>query len=255
MLKAIIIDDEKESIEALSIKLGYCSVPVQIERKFTSPLKALPVIQSTKFDILFLDVDMPHMTGIELLEQISERDFEVIMVTAYSEYALKALKARALDYLLKPVDIDELEVSLQKTLQNKTNKNSNLELIEQLSNLSSMIQTSHPEINKIALNSLNETHYVKIDDIIYIHGENNYSTFHLTNNQKIVVSKTLKEYESALNNNLFFRTHKSYIINLNHVSKINKNADLTVSMSSGDTVCVATRKKSELVEALKNFNT
>ncbi len=251
MLKAIIVDDEQESINALRIKLSACETPVDIVETVTDSRSVLSLLDHHTIDILFLDIEMPGLNGLTLMEAMGDRDFEVILVTAYSEYALKALKASALDYLMKPVDIDELQVALDKVTKRRDDAWKHPHVARQLSDLSVLLQQINPHPTKLALSSMSETYYVAPEHIIYIAGENNYSTFYLSDGREIVVSKTLKEYEALLATEHFFRTHKSYLINLNHIKKLNKGLELSVSMSNDAVVEISYRKKVEFLRIMK----
>lgn len=246
-IKAIIIDDEQESINALKIKLDACGTAVEIIDTFNSAEGMAEKLVSYKFDVLFLDVDMPKVTGIDLMKQLKERDFHIVLVTAYDSYALNAIKENALDYLMKPVDMDDLEDALEKIKKEKKKSTDN-DLVQQLS---SIIGKTTPSVPKLALSSLNETYYVHPEDIIYILGENNYSTFYMKNGQKIVVSKTLKEYESILPEHEFFRAHKSSLINLNCIKKLNKVNDLSVTMLNDETISISFRRKADFLRIMK----
>jgi len=249
MLKAIIIDDEQESINALQLKLADCQTKVEVLTSITDSRRVLPILEQYDIDVLFLDIEMPGINGITLLESLQKRQFEVILVTAYSEYALKALKASALDYLMKPVDMEELEAALEK-LGNKMAKKEDAN-IGPLQNLEMLLQQINPRPKKIALSCVSETYYVSQEEILYIGGSNNYSTFYLIDGKEIVVSKTLKEYECLLPPERFFRAHKSYLINLDHIKKLNKGPELTVSMINNVEIEISYRKKADFLKIMK----
>ncbi len=251
MLRAIIVDDEQESINALRIKLEGCPTPVDIVETVTNARLLLPMLKNVEIDILFLDIEMPGLNGLTLLDAIQDRSFEVILVTAYNKYALKALKANALDYLMKPVDRQELQLAIDKVTHRKNNVWKQAEVMQQLSRLSNMLQHVNPLPSKLALSSLSETYYVCPEDIIYISGENNYSTFYLKDGRNVVVCKTLKDYEDQLSSEHFFRVHKSYLININYVKKLNKGIELSVSMSNDSVIEIAARKKAEFLKLMK----
>jgi len=279
MLKAIIIDDEKESINALQIKLSSCQTPVEVVATMTDSRGVTPLLEQYNIDVLFLDIEMPGLNGITLMENMRNRSFEVVLVTAYSEYALKALKASALDYLMKPVDVDELEIALEKLVTKVNIKKQRVLQLHQddsggnssgsqspegesdsksqltsetLHDLEALLQQLHPRPKKIALSSVAETYYVSIEEILYIGGSNNYSTFYLLDGKEIVVSKTLKEYESLLPCERFFRVHKSYLINLDHIKKLNKGPELSVSMINNVEIEISYRKKAEFLKIMKS---
>ncbi len=245
MLKAIILDDEQENINGLILKLQRVCPEVEVVWSTTEPLLALKHILEIEADILFLDVEMPEMNGFNFLKALSRRTFEVIMVTAYSDYAIKAFKADALDYLLKPVDIDELRAAVNK-VQLKKSINSQLE--NRIEKLSGIISKQQP--GKIALHGAKEIHFVQLSQIIRIEGENNYSIFYLANGQKIIVTKTLKDYEETLKEQNFFRIHKSHIINMDYLVKLNKADNHSVVMSDGSEIEISIRRKADFLKML-----
>ncbi len=247
MLKVFILDDEEESINGLRLKLEKHCKYVQILGSSTDSETAVNDLQEMPVDLLFLDVEMPQMDGFEVLENLKYRDFEVIMVTAFSDYAIKAIKASAIDYLLKPVDIKELKSALEKVIRKRTE---NQKVVSQLENI---VSGSKPKIFKIPLNSARETYYVAPEEIIHIAGESNYSTFHLTDGKKIVVSKTLKEFEDILFKYHFFRVHKSHLINLAYLKKINKGIEFSITMKNDSELEVSSRKKADFLKILDEF--
>ncbi len=247
MLKAILLDDEPESIHALRLKLEATCPEVEVVWTATDPLLVLRSIGEKDCDVLFLDVEMPELNGFSFLKALPQRSFEVIMVTAYSSYAIQAFKANALGYLLKPVDVDELREAVNKVQAKKTQST---QIDQRLDKLSSILHKQHP--GKIALHGAKEIHFVGIDQIVHIVGENNYSTFHLTGGQKIVVTKTLKEYEEALTAQAFFRVHKSHLINLNYIVRLDKGDD-SVMMSDGSRIEISTRRKADFLAAIKDL--
>lgn len=245
MLKAIILDDEQESINALTLKLDMVCPEVEVIWAETNPLLVLKSVAQKECDILFLDVEMPELNGFGFLKALPQRNFEVIMVTAYSGYAIKAFKANALDYLLKPVDADELRDAVNKVQLKKTQSH---QLEHQIEKLSDIISRQHP--GKIALHAAKEIHFVNHNQIVHITGENNYSVFHLVGGTKVVVTKTLKDYEEALTGYNFFRIHKSHIINIDYMVKLNKNNAFSVIMSDGTEIEISTRRKADFLYML-----
>jgi len=248
MLKAIILDDEQESINALVLKLQHTCPEVEVIWTETDPFVVLKSVADKECDILFLDVEMPELNGFGFLKALPKRSFEVIMVTAYSEYAIKAFKANALDYLLKPVDTDELRDAVNKV---QLKKSQHHQLEDRLEKLSYIISKQHP--GKIALHAAKEIHFVQLNQIVRIEGENNYSMFYLANGKKIVVTRTLKDYEEALTMQNFFRIHKSHIINMDYMLKLNKGEVYAVVMSDGSEIEISMRRKSDFLKALKGM--
>ncbi len=252
MLKAVLIDDEQENINALQIKLSMVCPEVSIAASFTNPADAIVFFSdNTDIDILFLDVEIPVLNGFQLLDALPFRNYEVIMVTAYAEYALKAIKASALDYLLKPVEYDELRKAVNKVIEKHQKEK---QIIKQITELSSAIKHSFQQTEKILLHSSKDAHWVQLSNVIRINGENNYSTFYLNDGSKIMVSKTLKEFEEKLEVQHFFRVNKSQIINLNYLTKLLKPDVLMVQMTDGTQIEVSVRRKAELLKMLESFN-
>lgn len=248
MLKAILLDDEQENINGLTIKLNMVCPEVEVIATFTQPVEALKVLRSTNADLLFLDVEMPGMTGFGLLEALPSRSFEVIMVTAYSEFALKAIKASATDYLLKPVDMDELRIAVNK-VQEKKQKDSLLD--KKMDALSNMLKAGQQQTGKLTLHSSREAHFVQISQIIRVAAENNYSIFYLANGKKITVSKTLGDYEEILTAQNFYRIHKSHMINLNYLVKLTKTDLPSVIMTDGSEIEVSVRRKADFLRMME----
>jgi two-component system LytT family response regulator len=248
MLKAILIDDEQENINGLTIKLGMVCPEVEVVGSFTNPAEALQVLRSTGADLVFLDVEMPGMNGFELLEALPERSFEVIMVTGYSEFAIKAIKANAADYLLKPVDLEELQIAVKK-VQEKRQKEGLLD--KKMDALSNMLKAGQKQNGKITLHSSREAHFVQISQIIRLAAESNYSVFFLANGKKITVSKTLGEFEDVLVPQNFYRIHKSHLINLNYLVKLTKTDLPSVIMTDGSEIEVSVRRKAEFLRMME----
>ena len=198
MLNVFIIDDELESINALEIKLSFCEVPTHVVGKETDSRLALQQIKDLEIDLLFLDIEMPGLNGIAFLEKLTDRNFEVVIVTAFDSYAIKAIKVNTTDYLLKPVDVDELCKTLKKIEEKRKLPIPTSDLGEKLDSISQLLKMTKHETPKIMLNSTKEMHYIAIDQIIRIQGESNYCNFFLTNGSKIMVTKTLKEFEETL---------------------------------------------------------
>ena len=241
-LTAVLLDDENQNNVALRLKLELVCSEVEVVAMFTDPLKAIQfLLQSPRIDILFLDVEMPELNGFQVLDSLHARNEEVIMVTAYAEYALQAIKAEAIDYLLKPVEYDELRKAINKVHSRK----------ESLHKFSWKQWTPSSSNHKILLHSANEAHYLSLNEIISIKGENNYSEFQVIGGKKILISKTLKDFEEQLSEHRnFFRVHKSNIINLEHVKRLIKSDTLTIELSNFEKVDVSLRKRNAFLQIL-----
>ena len=238
MITAIIIDDEEHSIETLEWKLkNYCP-SVRIAAAFTDPVQGLDYIESNPIDLLFLDIEMPVLTGFDLLQKVSKINFDVIFTTAYDEYGIRAIKYSALDYLLKPIEVEELELAVQKC-QNKKHQSISP---EQLEVLFSSLKTGHNNNQKIALSTKESIELVRPQDIILCESDNNYTTVYLEGRKKLI-SKTLKEFEELLVPHNFYRTHQSFLVNIDHIREYVRQDGGYILMSNLRHVPVSRNKK------------
>lgn len=252
-LRAIIVDDELKAIDNLKKLIAAYCPSIQVVHTAVGADSAAILVNELKPDVLFLDISMPKKNGFDLLNMLQHMPL-VVFVTAYEKYALNAIKASAVDFLLKPVDINELKKVEEKLLQiqaiRKSSSNENYSSV--VGNLVSMLQ--HPgTIKNITLPDTHGYNIVDIDEVIYLEGENNYTSFHLNKNKKVVVAKTLKEYEDLLGESGFFRIHKSSIINLKHLKKVNKGDSIDAVMSDGQILQVSRRRAPELLDMAKQF--
>ncbi|HEY1869444.1 MAG TPA: LytTR family DNA-binding domain-containing protein, partial [Chitinophagaceae bacterium] len=245
-LKAIIIDDEIRSRESLKQKiLLHCS-DVEIIAECENGEQGIKAIEEKKPDIVFLDVEMPRMNGFTMLQHLSNRNFELIFTTAYDHYAIRAIKFSALDYLVKPVEVEELCSAVEMVKEKHKHHTAN----ERLETLLYNLMQEKNQSNRIAIPSLEGLQFVEVNDIILLEAESNYTVIYIKPLQKITVSKTLKDFEELLPHNIFIRIHHSYIINKNHVQKYLKGEGGQVIMSNGRTLDVARRKKEEFMKAI-----
>ena len=248
MLTAILIDDETSSRNALRQKLtNYCP-GVAIIAECENGEQGIAGIETKKPDIVFLDVEMPRMNGFTMLQQLKNKDFEVIFITAYDHYAIKAIKVSALDYLVKPVEIEDLKLAVEKATQKRRQPavNNRVELL-----LQNFLDEKTAR-QRIAIASMDGLIFVVTDDIIYLEANSNYTNFYLTGNRKITASKTLKDFEELLPDTVFIRIHHSYLINKNGVEKYIRGEGGQVVMKNGVTLDVARRKKEEFIKAIGN---
>ena len=251
MFKAIIIDDEKDAIESLELKINQYCHNVEIVGRAQSVVQGINEIESKNPDIVFLDIRMPDGGGFNLLESIKSKNFELIFVTAYDQFAIKAFKYSAVDYLLKPVDINEL-INAIKNIEER--KCSTSEITDKYETLLENLKSDTPK--KTAITSIEGIEYIDIDDIIRIEADKCYSNVYTNEKPKITVSKNLSEIEKLLSDNKdFFRIHKSHIVNLTNVSKFTRKIyGGSIKMSDNSIVDVSHRKKTEFLKALKNLN-
>ncbi|WP_417859568.1 LytR/AlgR family response regulator transcription factor [Winogradskyella sediminis] len=245
MLKAVIVDDEPKAIQSLIWEINNFSEEIEVIKSFTNPDKALTYLNTnTLVDCLFLDVQMPTIGGFQFLEQLHNPNFAIVITTAYDEYAIKALKHDALDYLLKPIDSDDLRNCISKIKKHSERTINSSKLERMLINFNTQFDKK-----KITINTDGKLLFLDIDDIIYIESDGNYSTLHLQKQKKIVITKKLKEVDAILPEHYFFRIHNSYIINLNKIKAFIKNEGYVV-MDSDHKIPVARQRKSDFLEKL-----
>jgi two-component system LytT family response regulator len=244
MLNAVIVDDEDSGVESLRLLLNKYCTNVNVVAVANSVSEAEEKIPPLSPDIVFLDIAMPFANGFELLKRIKNKNFSVIFTTAYNEYALKAIKHSALDYLLKPIDPEELVLAIKKCEEHKSSKAPSLEKIE---NLVNALAQSSQKVQKLPVPTLDEIMYVDIDTVIRLEADSNYTNIFLSDKQKLTSSKTLKEFESLLSGQKFFRIHKTHIVNLDFIKKYIKGDGGYVVMADGKTLEVSRLKKTELL--------
>jgi two-component system LytT family response regulator len=245
MLKAIIIDDEAKGRQALKQKLADYCPQVNVVAEATNGEEGIEVIEQHHPQLIFLDIEMPRMNGFEMLNNIKEKNFQVIFTTAYDQYAIKAIRYSAFDYLLKPIDIEELRSAVDKV--------SNAENIDTKKQAELLQQNiSHPKklLNKLAIPTLDGLFFYNIADIIYLEAQSNYTNLYFTNKIKVTASKTLKEFEELLPTDMFFRPHHSYLINLNYIKRYIKGDGGQVELENGAYIDVSRRKKEEFLKAI-----
>lgn len=193
---------------------------------------------------MFLDIEMPNGSGFDLLESLSEPiDFKIIFITAYHEYALKAFKFSAVDYLLKPINVDELKQAISKV-----RPGAEQEPKEKIDTLIENISRKGGTMNKIALPSMEGLQFVNLDEIIYCESQDNYTQFFLTDGKRVMVSKTIKHFEELLDPERFFRVHRSNIINLKYIDKYVKGEGGYVVMKQGERIPVSRRRKESFLQ-------
>lgn len=245
MLNAIIVDDEAHSYKTLDAMLKRYCPEVNIIAICTNGADALKAIQQLHPSLVFLDVEMPRMNGFEMLEQLTEINFHLIFVTSYDAYALKAIRFSAIDYLLKPIDREELQKAVQKVV-----KRMEAPLPEQLKIILDKIQHPSAASAKIALPTMEGLQMIPVQSIISCEADDNYTTIMLKNNKKIVVSCTLKVIEELLEEHSFIRVHRSYLVNLDEIEKYVKTDGGYVVMSDGSQIFISRNKKDELLKKL-----
>lgn len=243
MLKILIVDDENDALEALEWKIKNYTNENNIT-KCDSPVKAIEIIEKEHPDVVFLDIQMPEMDGFTMIEKLNYRGFNLIFTTAHDEFALKAIKVSAIDYLLKPVDKDELIQAMNKI---KTEEPSGV-LEEKLKLL--LNNVNNDSSDKVNISADGKVYLLDKEDVIMLKSEKSYTTIYLVSGQEIVASRTLKEVEKRFPFPNFFRVHNSYLINLNHVKEYLKGLGGELIMTNGLTASISRNKKTELFEKL-----
>jgi two-component system LytT family response regulator len=244
MIKTIIVDDEPYCCEALSVLLNTYCPDVSIIEVCHSGTTALRSIQEHQPDLVFLDIEMPQMNGFQLLENIPQINFELIFTTSYDQYAIKAIRFSALDYLLKPIDREELLKAVHRVRQSLLHPvPMQLELLLQKLRQPSAIQ-------RIALPTMEGLQMIPINTIISCSSDSNYTIFCLKDHQKLLVSRTLKEIDEMLSEYSFIRVHHSYLVNVNEINKYVKGEGGYLVMSDGSSIDVSRSKKELLLKKL-----
>jgi two-component system LytT family response regulator len=238
MLKAVILDDEERGSSLLTRKLESFEDELEVSAVFNDPYKALSKIMDIQPDVLFLDVEMPGLNGFQFLEKLGSFNFQVVFTTAYDTYTLEALRLSAVDYLLKPIDEEELHTAIFR-LKKRFSANDKQGK-----------DADKPSRNRLALPTAEGVYLVDKANIVRVEAMSNYSTFYLNDNKKIVVSKTLKEYENVLTDTFFLRINRSVIVNLDYIVKYRKGDGGTLEMSDGTEVEVSASRKEALVDKL-----
>lgn len=243
MLTAVIVDDEPKAIQSLNWELSNFDQQINVVNTFTNPDQALEYLKDNVPDCLFLDIQMPTMDGFQFLQKLDNKNIAVIITTAYNEYAIKALKNDAIDYLLKPIDTDDLSLTVEKIKRFK--KTFSADVIEDI-----LINfTNNNSKKKITINTDGKLLFLNVDDILFAESDGNYSTIYMTDKQKILVTKKLKEVNLLLPEHLFFRIHNSYIVNLSKIKEFIKTEGYVI-MESNHKIPVARQRKSEFLEKL-----
>jgi len=244
MIKAIIIDDEVHCLETLSLLLKEFCPEVQLIDQCRSAKKALEAIEKYKPELVFLDIEMPTMNGFEMLEQFTEIQFAIIFTTSYDQYAIKAIRFSALDYLLKPIDPKELLNAVKKVQEQR-----HLPMAEQFQMLLRQINGKDYQFHKIAIPTLEGFELIPADQVVRCEAADNYTYLHLKNKNKIVACRSLKEMEEQLKDFRFFvRVHHSYLVNLNEVIKYIRGDGGYLVMSDNSTINVSRSRKESLMK-------
>jgi two-component system, LytTR family, response regulator len=246
--KAIIVDDELGARESLSKMLEKNCKNIQVVAKADNMMNAFIEITNHQPDLVFLDIEMPNGNAFDLLERFKEINFNIIFVTAYDHYAIKAIKFSAIDYILKPVDPEELVKAVSRFESQMETKNS---LNKKFKNLLSNVKPEN-KLKKVGIPDGDGLVFINLSDIIRCDSDGNYTYFLLTSGKRIIASRTLGEYEQMFADDNFFRVHRSHLINLEHVKKYIKGEGGYVVMSDNSQVEVSRRNKIEFLEKLSH---
>jgi len=246
MLRAIIVDDEQHCTDRLTKLLSKYSDKLDIVGSCDTVLTAKQAIEKWQPDVVFLDVQLHDMTGFDLLTQLKEVSFEIVFTTAYNSYAVKAFRSSALDYLLKPVDADEFDETIQKIIEKTDQKDTSKKIETLFYNFEHKVNG----VKKIAIPALDGHSFVKIDDIIRCKSDGNYTDIFLISKRKITATRTLKYFEELLDGPQFFRAHKSHYINMGFVEKYVKGKGGHVQMADGASIEIAVRRREEFLKKL-----
>lgn len=246
MLKAVMIDDDESNLSSLTEKLNKHCPQVEIIARCSNAAEGIKAIDSRRPDIVFLDIEMPVMNGFVMLQQLSYKDFELIFVTAYDHYAIKAIRYSALDYLVKPVEIEELKNAVAKAAINHSRKDRGLQLELLLEYL------DKKSTRRITIPTSDGLQFIDLENIVYFEASNNYTNVYLADQQKYLVTRTLKDFEQILPAETFLRIHHSTIINRDFIEKYIRGEGGQVLMRNGIVLDVSKRKKIEFLEAIGN---
>ncbi len=245
-IKALIIDDESTAIKTLSLMIEHYIPEITNLKTTTDVYEGLHLLKSFEPQLLFIDIHMPVMSGFELLKKVPKVNFSIIFTTAHDEYAIDAIRFSALDYLLKPIDADELRNSFNRFIEKQNSGIGNPSLYN---NFMYNLNVTDKRDFKLALSASAGTFFHKPEDIIRLEGEGNYTKFFFTNHASVLTTYTLKHYEAILVNYGFLRVHKSHLVNRAHV--INFLTDGTLTMTDSSKVEVSRRRKEDVLEILK----
>ena len=253
-IRTLIVDDERNNQQTLELLLEDIDA-VEVVGKAAGAEAARAMVATLKPQLILLDINMPGEDGFQFLESIAERDFEVIFVSAYNDYGIKALKASAADYLLKPVSYDELVLAVEKVARILSGKNAP-QMNQQRSIIDNLIQNIKlpPQAIKIALPHVGGISFINLEDISYLQADSNYTILHRVNLQKLVVSKTLKDFEDILQDKGFMRVHKSNIVNLRYVKEFSTLEGGIIRMHDGGEVAISRRMQEAFLKQMGTYS-
>lgn len=249
MIKCVLVDDETNALEMMEWLLKTYCPQADIVAMCNTAEKGIEAINRHKPDVVFLDIEMPRMNGFDMLEQVKNLTFEIVFCTAYDQFAIKAFKYAALNYLLKPVDPDDLKVTMQRIEEKKA-----IPSKEQFALLLQHINRP-PKATpaRIALTTGEGLIFVATGDILYCRAESNYTNVVLTGGRKIMVSRVLKELDETLSGADFYRVHSSFLININHVKKFIRGEGGYIVMDNDENITLSRSRRQEFMELFSRF--
>lgn len=249
MIRAVIVEDEKHSRETLNNLLNEFCTDIEVASMAGTVSEAVEIIKQNKPDLVFLDIELQTGTGFDVLEQLKNIHFEVIFTTAFEHYAIKAIKISSIDYLLKPIDIEELEAAIQKVRIKKDESTYK----QQLEVLLNTVQRQPQENRKICLPTSQGLEFIKVNDIMYCEANGSYTNIYLKNQNKLLMSKHLKEYENLLSDFEFMRVHNSFLINLNEVKSFVKTEGGYILMNNNAQISISQKKREDFMVKMANL--
>lgn len=246
-MKALIIDDEPDNVRLLALQLARHCPQVELVGQFTDSTDGLRAIQTLRPGLVFLDIEMPVMNGFQLLERVGEINFHIVFVTAYDQYAVRAFRFSALDYLLKPIDTVDLTATIRRAETTARINPQQLDLMRQY------YPTTASGVSPIAKGRIALPHasgmvFVETKQILYCEADSNYTRFHLVNGDQYVIAKTLGDVQDVLETGDFVRVHRQYMVNLEHIQKLVKGEGTYLLMTNGASIPVARQQKDRLME-------
>ena len=252
MIRTILIDDEPSAVNVLALLLKkYCKNEVEIVAKSNSSEEGINLIKKHKPDLVFLDIEMPNMSGLDLLKTFTNPGFRVVFVTAHDTYAVEAFKLSAIDYLLKPVDSDDIMRTVMK-IKNDNTQNPKF-LSQQISQLEKILYANHSSGTKIGIGMADKVIFIQISDIIYCEASGSYTKVYLLDGTKLLSSKSIGSFDNILSYHKFFRIHHSFLINLDKIKEFHRHSGGVVIMSNNVQLEVSQRKHKDFLEVIDNY--
>ena len=248
MISTIIVDDEPNSVELVSNFLKEFCPSIEIVGVGNNAKTGLEEIKQKKPDLLILDVEMPDMDGFQMLKCLPEIQFDIIFISAHDHYAVRAFKVCAVDYLLKPINLEELIQAVNKVQEKRK---SNISTNNAYKRLFETIDKQLPQ--KIVIPTKEKNYFIKIIEIVHAEAQGNYTCIYLIGNKKMLISKSIKEFEEYLNSHLFFRIHKSHLVNLEYVKNFSYLDGGTVEMENGKNLPISRRKKEAFQDRMDQY--